>query len=101
MIRSEARTLGLKRFHSGKACPKGHVCERLVSNGTCIECLRPKKHAWNKINRVNYRQEWVKQKFRRMRLEIINRLGGRCACCNEVEPVFLCIDHINGGGTQH
>ena len=24
-----------------------------------------------------------------------------CACCGETEIKFLCIDHINGGGTKH
>ena len=29
-------------------------------------------------------------------------LGGYiCNCCNETEPMFLTIDHINGGGRQH
>lgn len=25
----------------------------------------------------------------------------RCVCCGETEIVFLCFDHIKGGGTQH
>lgn len=27
--------------------------------------------------------------------------GARCACCGETEPMFLTVDHINGGGRQH
>jgi hypothetical protein len=28
--RAKAKALGLTRYYSGKACPHGHVCERLV-----------------------------------------------------------------------
>lgn len=30
----------LKRFFTGKPCKRGHVVERLISSGTCIECIR-------------------------------------------------------------
>ncbi len=30
-----------------------------------------------------------------------NQYGGSCACCKEDRPVFLTIDHIEGGGNQH
>jgi hypothetical protein len=31
----------------------------------------------------------------------IEAYGGCCACCGERSMDFLCIDHIDGGGTQH
>ena len=37
----------------------------------------------------------------KLRTMVINAYGGRCACCCETELAFLCIDHLNGGGTQH
>lgn len=40
---AEARLLGLRRYFSGKACPKGHVSERFVSTMTCITCLSARK----------------------------------------------------------
>ncbi len=41
-------------------------------------------------------------KFRsvqKLRRETIERYGGRCVCCGETNPVFLTLDHVNGGGT--
>jgi hypothetical protein len=35
-------------------------------------------------------------------LEAIEHYGkSRCFCCGEAEPIFLALDHINGGGRQH
>lgn len=36
--RAEAKTLGLKRYFTGKPCRSGHVAERLVSSNHCLEC---------------------------------------------------------------
>jgi 5-methylcytosine-specific restriction endonuclease McrA len=38
--RSEARAAGLTRFFTGKPCPKGHLCQRMVTNYDCIDCMR-------------------------------------------------------------
>lgn len=38
---------------------------------------------------------------RSLREEIVEHYGARCVCCGETEKVFLCIDHINGGGRAH
>ena len=32
---------------------------------------------------------------------VIEHYGSRCACCGETEPIFLTMDHIDGGGTAH
>lgn len=40
--RKEARERGLKRYYTGKPCKYNHVEERLVSNGSCMECARIK-----------------------------------------------------------
>ena len=39
-LREEARRQGLKRYFTGKPCKHGHVCERIVSDGSCVECRR-------------------------------------------------------------
>jgi hypothetical protein len=36
-----------------------------------------------------------------LRLEALQRYGGRCACCGEAEPKFLAIDHLNNDGAAH
>lgn len=40
ITRNEAHRLGHKRFFTGRACLYGHVVERYVSTGACVECLR-------------------------------------------------------------
>jgi hypothetical protein len=46
--RKDAKAQGLKRYHTGKPCKHGHVAERLVSNATCIDCLRVSKREYAK-----------------------------------------------------
>ena len=36
--RDRAKELGLKTFFTGSTCIHGHVADRLVSNGNCVEC---------------------------------------------------------------
>lgn len=38
---------------------------------------------------------------RLIRLEVLNKLGGRCLCCGETREEFLTLDHIQGGGKKH
>lgn len=37
--RDEARAAGQIKFFTGRACPHGHVTERLVSSYQCVACL--------------------------------------------------------------
>lgn len=43
-----------------------------------------------------YWREWQQSR----KTEMIVAYGGRCTCCGEAEPVFLTLDHVNGGGRQ-
>jgi hypothetical protein len=36
--REAAHGMGLRRYYTGVACKKGHMCERYVSNTGCVEC---------------------------------------------------------------
>jgi hypothetical protein len=54
-------------------------------------------HRENRERRNAQHREWL----RRIRLETLAAYGGTCACCDEAEPGFLTIDHIDGGGTKH
>ncbi len=40
VTRAEAKAVGLKRYFTGKPCPKGHVAERYTDKGSCLACLR-------------------------------------------------------------
>lgn len=45
-----AKAAGLKRYFSGRPCVNGHLADRLVSNGTCVECASIRADAWVKRN---------------------------------------------------
>jgi hypothetical protein len=38
----------------------------------------------------------VRNRARALRLELLEKLGNKCACCDEAQLKFLAIDHING-----
>jgi 5-methylcytosine-specific restriction endonuclease McrA len=50
VTRAEAKAAGLKRYFTGKACKRGHVAERLLSTGVCLECSRQWDRAWFAAN---------------------------------------------------
>lgn len=46
---------GLTRYFTGKPCNKGHISQRMISNGSCVECLNRKRayqrtKEWRKRN---------------------------------------------------
>ena len=64
-----------------------------------------------KKRRVYHKRYWAKHSERicvqqkgmrdKLRSEFIAAYGGRCVCCGEDEPLFLTLEHVGGGGTQH
>lgn len=47
--RKEAIKRGLKRFFTGKPCPRGHVALRYLASKKCIECARAEQRIrWKK-----------------------------------------------------
>ena len=58
----------------------------------------------DKVNReVRLAAKRANQAQRRARFKaaVLAAYGGKCACCGETNPVFLCIDHINNDGAAH
>lgn len=42
------------------------------------------------------------KKYRtRLWRETVAAYGGKCVCCDENEPAFLTLDHINSDGAEH
>jgi hypothetical protein len=79
----------------------------------CKECRRLKYQGDPEARRRNneasrrYRERnrevilaRLRTKHREKRLALLERYGGRCACCSEGRIEFLAIDHVNGGGTS-
>lgn len=50
ITKCDAKNLGLKRFFNGSKCGKGHVEERLVSNGSCVKCHSDRSAKWRSLN---------------------------------------------------
>src|SRR6267378_7761123 len=48
--RAHARARGLVRYFTGKPCKRGHVVQRHVSTGHCVECHRAYSMAWYRAN---------------------------------------------------
>lgn len=42
--------MGLKRYFTGKACPNGHVAERIVSTRACSACSYERAREWKERN---------------------------------------------------
>lgn len=67
-----------------------------------IEIARYQKE-WTKNNRPK-RRAYNKTYHYKTRLDVLQNYGGippRCACCEENQIQFLCMDHINGNGSKH
>lgn len=53
-------------------------------------------------NNANARRKQINKAERdKLKIDVLDAYGGKCACCGEAEPIFLTIDHIKGGGTKH
>lgn len=59
--RKEAKELGLKKYFTGKPCKRGHIAERFVSAGRCVECANIHSKKWRQENRelfLEFRKSW-------------------------------------------
>src|SRR5579872_2342906 len=50
VTRAQARADGLTHYFTGKPCKSGHVAERYLSNGSCVDCERIKQHSASYLN---------------------------------------------------
>jgi hypothetical protein len=61
----------------------------------CEKCLNRNRR--NSVDRNRGARDWRN----RIRVETFRAYGGACACCGETESLFLEVDHIDGGGSEH
>lgn len=50
LARQAAKAAGARTYETGLPCKRGHVAPRLVSNGTCTECLPKMRSEWKRGN---------------------------------------------------
>lgn len=55
--RKIAKERGMMRYFTGKPCSHGHLCDRMVVNGACLECNREK----DRRNYTNNREKLLEE----------------------------------------
>lgn len=83
-----------------------------IADNLCSQCGNDLGNSTGKRCRVciDNRNDWyqgsttqIKDKVRRdeNRKSVLERYGGKCVCCGEIELYFLAIDHVEGNGNTH
>ena len=71
----------------------------------CAECWAKKKRRNRKAPETERRNIQSKEIRRKnLKIEVLTYYGKQepiCVCCGEKHIEFLCIDHIEGGGSKH
>lgn len=73
------------------------VAPKRYINSRCKECAKQVSTLWTNKNRERVYKRWVENKNRFLG-QIYNAYGNKCACCGEINKLFLTIDHINNDG---
>jgi hypothetical protein len=55
----------------------------------------------NRPRLYEYNARWQRDRNAKLRAEMIEAYGAKCACCGESEPLFLDLDHIHNDGADH
>lgn len=58
---SEARSNRLTRYFTGRPCKRGHICERKISDRSCVECNKIKVKKWRIEHKDQYKA--IKRKW--------------------------------------
>jgi hypothetical protein len=103
--RLQAKARGETRYNTGKPCAKGHLAERLVSNGRCIQCMYDWRRAWFAENpekqqaAIRRKNETVnadpRQKLMRaLRIRVYRAIKGGVKSGSAVKALGCSIDHF-------
>lgn len=80
--KQKAQALGLDRYFTGKPCIHGHIAERYVLSGMCVDCAKARAQ----------RTAICKGGDRAL---ILEKTGGKCFYCGKVlNKRNFCIDHF-------
>lgn len=80
-----------KRIEEFPFYGKRHI--KAQNKPRCKSCYSKHSYWTSKEKRQNFAAS--------LRLEVIKAYGGKCTCCGETEPDFLCLDHVGGWGYIH
>lgn len=105
--RQRAKAAGQKFYRTEKPCPSGHWSKRRTSTAKCVACEEARREPrralqqdWYKRNATAHNTK-TRDRHRALRTDVLRGYGGRCDCCIEDRLEFLCLDHIEGGGSKH
>jgi len=101
----------LDAFKKNNALPtgRGYQCKECSARKSREYCRthRKEKNEYQRIRYLNNSEQIKKSKSLdrlKVKEEVLRHYGGgvpKCSCCKIVGSVFLNVDHIDGGGTQH
>lgn len=75
---------------------------RYFHGKVCADCHMKYQAEYRKRPDAKERKRLINcRAYRRLRTEVLEALGGKCACCGEKHSEFLTIDHINNDGAEH
>jgi hypothetical protein len=74
-----------------------------LAKGMCASCYAKSKYEQGAEVYRQRARDHGKAGRERLRTELLDAYGGKCAClnCPEANPAFLCLDHVNGDGKVH
>ncbi len=52
-------------------------------------------------SKLPHHKQYQRDYRARLRRDVLDHYGRKCACCDEATEVFLTIDHIDGTGWEH
>lgn len=116
-----------KHIASCKNCRKIKTTEYRAANDEKIKACKHKHYLknkdkiyakqkeWVEKNRKHvqaYQQAWIsenrdkhngynRKRNARLKKQVMDAYGNKCACCGEDAPGFLTIDHVNNDGNDH
>jgi len=77
-----------------------YVSDKKRYSYICKKCNYKRNKKWQQNNRDRYNQLQREECYRLIN-KVINKYGGKCACCGETRREYLSIDHINGSVNKH
>ena len=91
--RQKAIEAGLTTYNTGKPCRVGHVADRYVSNGECLECVKARNSAHYELNKQrssSRNRTWKRQN----RARCTHRENIRRAALRNATPSWLTQDDL-------
>lgn len=77
-----------------KKCPRCKIGIEKTRD-YCRPCQSQRTRIYRAKN-PNYNKSEIRRRRKKVKLEIVEKYGGKCVCCGESRLEFLTIDHING-----